>query len=61
MKNDFTIKGIEFHIGGYTPRKNEFEKGLKYQLYVNDRPTGYKFCTKHECKEYAEKNYWCWY
>lgn len=31
---DFTIKGVDFHIGNYRPRKNEFEKGLKYQLFV---------------------------
>lgn len=34
MKREIEYKGIKFFIGNYTPRKNEYEKGLKYKLYV---------------------------
>ena len=60
MNNKFTVKGIEFEIGHYTPSRNEFEKGLKYRLYCGDIPTGYTFTTKRACKEFAAKNYWLW-
>lgn len=60
MKRDFEIKGVQFHLGNYTPRRNEFERGLKYQLYVDGIPTGYKFNTLKEGKVYATKNYFSW-
>lgn len=60
MKRDFEVKGIRFHLGNYTPRRNEFERGLKYQLYVDGIPTGYKFNTLKEGKAYATKNYFSW-
>lgn len=63
MKDNFSVGGVEFEIGKYTPRNNEFEKGLKYRLFVVgiDRP--YAVCcgsTKRELKEFAEKNYLLW-
>lgn len=61
MKNEFEYKGIKFYIGGYTPRENEFERGLKYQLFVGDIPTGAKFETKHAAKNYAIENYFIWF
>ena len=60
MKNTFTIKGIEFEIGRYTPRNNEFEKGLKYKLFVGGYPTSYCFSTKHELKNFVKENYFIW-
>ena len=60
MKNKFTYKGVNFEIGRYTPRKNEFERGLKYQLFVGDIPTGAKFETKHGAKNYAIENIYMW-
>lgn len=60
MNNKFTYKGIEFEIANYNARKNEFEHGLKYQLFVGGYPTSYKFSTKHNLKEYAKQYYWLW-
>lgn len=60
MKRDFTYKGIDFHIGGYTPRKNEFERGLKYKLFVDNTPTDYCFSTIHETRNFVFKNYFIW-
>ena len=66
MKNKFTYKGVNFEIGGYTPRNNEFERGLKYQLFVTDIstganiPTGAKFETKHGAQNYAIENIYMW-
>ena len=61
----FAVKGIEFLIGNYTPRNNEYEKDLKYSLYVKVddsgcvfwMPTDYKFSTIKECKEWAEREW----
>lgn len=60
MKRDIEKKGILFHIGNQTPRKNEYERGLKYRLFVNGYPTSHAFCTIREAKEFAEKNYFLW-
>ena len=70
MNNKFTYKGVEFEIANYNARKNEFEHGLKYQLFVlrswyRDElryiPTGAKFETKHAAKNYAIENYFIWF
>ena len=74
MKNEFEYKGIKFYIGGYTPRENEFERGQKYQLFVERFypgeiceyypryiSTGAKFETKHAAKNYAIENYFIWF
>ena len=67
MRN-FTIKGIEFTVGDYRPRNNEFEKGLKYILlikvydtparedYFSYRDTGARFATIRAARKYAEEN-----
>ena len=69
MKNTFSIRGINFEIGNYKPRNNEYEKGLKYILFrtYTDRfeglvriDTGYRFSTKHEAKSFANKNLYEW-
>ena len=60
MKRDFEVKGMRFHLGNYTARNNEFERGLKYRLYVDDIPTIYLFSTIKEGKEFAKHNYWMW-
>ena len=60
MKNTFTIKGVEFEIGEYTPRRNEFERGVKYQLFVNGYASGFCFSTKHEAKAFAEREICRW-
>ena len=60
MNNKFTYKGIKFEIANYNARKNEFEHGLKYQLFVGDIPTGAKFETKHGAKNYAIENIYMW-
>ena len=56
MKRDFTYKGIDFHIGGYTPR-GYFERGLKYKLFVGNIPTSYVFYTLREARNFAITNY----
>ena len=60
MKRDIQIKGIDFHIGNYTPRRNEYEKGLKYKLYAGGIPTDHVFSTLREAKEFINNNYWLW-
>lgn len=61
MKRDFTIDGITFHVGNITPRNNEFERGIKYGLFVEyERFDGStydvkiaSFSTIREAKQYA--------
>ncbi len=60
MKRDKNIKGLIFHLGNYTPRKNEFERGLKYRLFVDNIPTGYTFGTLREGWQFVNDNYWRW-
>lgn len=71
MNRHFNFKGIHFYIGNYTPRRNEFERGLKYELYIIEPlqgsmyplytiSTGYKFETIKQAKKYAVENYFCW-
>jgi hypothetical protein len=67
MRN-FTIKGIDFTVGDYRHRGNEFEKGLKYILLIKvyDTParedyfsymdTGARFSTIRAARKYAEEN-----
>ena len=58
MNRDIDIKGIHFHISNYTPRRNTFERGIKYKLFVDYIPTEYHFSTIKECKSWIEKNYY---
>lgn len=57
MKRDIEKKGILFHIGNQTPRRNEYERGQKYRLFVEGIPTGQTFATIKAAREYIEKNY----
>ena len=68
MKREISIKGIDFVIADYRPRKNEFEKSLKYQLLIkvfdgirdcdySYRSTGNKFSTIKSAKEWIKRNY----
>ena len=70
MKRDFEVKGIAFSVRNYTPRKNEFEKGLKYELFVKRGWPGYpdgrflgtgaRFETIAAAKKYAVDNVSRW-
>lgn len=71
IKREFTLRGIDFVVADYRPRRNEFERGLKYQLLkkVYDSPradwysyhsTGYKGCTIKECRQYAKAHILDW-
>lgn len=71
MKREFTINGIEFYIANYNPRRNEYERGLKYDLMMKDyfnynageytyRSTGAKFETMRGCKDYARREIARW-
>lgn len=60
MNREFNIKGVKFYLGNYTPRNNEFEKGLKYKLYVGNIPTSFTFSKLSEGKKFATENYWLW-
>ena len=64
IKREFTIAGIEFVVGNYRPRQNEFERGLKYMLLVKENccyyDTGMRGCTIKECKEYAKREIARW-
>lgn len=57
MKREIKKSGILFYIGNYTPRKNEFERGLKYRLFVDGVPTSNTFETIHAARDYINKNY----
>ena len=52
-------KGIMFYIGNYTPRNNEYEKGLKYKLFVGpDRiPTDACFATLKDARAYIRREW----
>lgn len=67
-KRNFTINSIGFTVGDYKPRKNEYEKGLKYILLIKcyDSPikeyysymdTGFRGCTINECFLWACDNW----
>ena len=60
MKREQIIKGLRFYLGNYTPRNNEYEKGLKYRLFVDSVPTGYTFETLKQGREFIKKNYFIW-
>ena len=60
MNRKFTVHNIDFEIGNYTPRKNDFEKGLKYHLFRFGIPTGYKFSTIKECTQFVTENWVIW-
>lgn len=72
IKREFSIKGVDFVVADYHPRKNEFEKGLKYQLLIKiyDNPyddtdyrymsTGFKANTIKEAKNIAFNEYASW-
>ena len=66
MNRDFEVHGIKFHIGNYTPRRNEFERGAKYKLYVyrdlkhegeTAIPTNFICSTIKEAKEFATREW----
>ena len=64
MKREFSINDIDFRISNYSARKNEYEKGLKYQLFhkayfdFSDVPERWipisKHSTLHQAKQAAE-------
>lgn len=60
MKRTFEKKGISFKVANYTPRNNEYEKGLKYKLWVDDIPTSHCFSTIKEAIKFADDNYFIW-
>lgn len=60
MKREIIVKDILFYIGNQTPRRNEYERGQKYRLFVEGRPTSYTFRTLKEAKTFIEKNYFIW-
>lgn len=66
MRN-FKIHGVDFVVADYRPRRNEYERGLRYQLLirVHDGPreidfsyrsTGAKFARMREAREYAREH-----
>lgn len=69
MKRDIVINNIYFTIADYRARRNEFEKGLKYQVlkktydcparpdYFSYHYAGYKGCTINECKKWIADHY----
>lgn len=60
MKRQETIKGILFEVGNQTPRRNEYERGQKYRLFVDGIPTGYTFATIKAAREFYRKNFFIW-
>lgn len=49
--------GIRFTAGRFTPRNNEYEKGLKYFLIVNGNNTDYRFSSIPEVRKWIKENY----
>lgn len=71
MKRLFTVTAndgteIYFEVFNRTPRRNEWEKDLKYGLAVLNKytgeyyPTGRNYSTIREAKEDAKKDYFVW-
>lgn len=60
MKRELNIKGINFYIGNQTPRKNPFERGQIYRLFVDNTPTSYTFHTIREARIFIYKNFYIW-
>jgi hypothetical protein len=59
MSNRIIKKGgLVFYIGNRTPRRNEYEKGLKYIVFVGDIPTSNYFNTIKAAKQWINENYW---
>lgn len=48
---------IKFELCSYTPRKNIYEKGLKYILFVDDIPTSMHFSSIQEGRKYINDNW----
>lgn len=53
---------VRLEVGNYTPRRNEFERGLKYELHYADGEygktgTGYRFSTIKDAKEFAKREW----
>ena len=59
MKRIVLYPNIEFYIGNYSARNNEYERGLKYKIFVGpDRiPTNHVFCTLKEAREFLKHNW----
>ena len=68
MNRNISIKGIDFVIADYRPRRNEFERGLKYQALIkvfdgprdcdySFRSTGAHFSTIKAAKRWISSNY----
>lgn len=60
MKRIYQYADMQFKIGNYTPRRNEYERGLKYEVFIMGddsvyRGTGYRFSTMHEAKAALKK------
>lgn len=60
MKREIEKKGVKAYIANYTPRRNEYEKGLKYKLIIGEMPTNYCFSTIKEAIAFFDKNYFIW-
>ena len=58
MKREIIIKDIKFYIANYTPRRNEYERGQKYKLFVDEIPTAYTFTTIKAAKSFIKSNYY---
>lgn len=54
---DYKGKGLKFTLGTFTPRNNEYERGLRYFLVVNGFNTDYRFASVKEAKQWVQKNY----
>lgn len=57
LYKNYKNKNISFSIGKRTPRRNEYEKGLKYFLIVNNYTTCYFFDTIKAAKQWIHDNY----
>lgn len=57
MKRVFIFKDIIFEIGNFTPRNNDFERGVKYRLFVNNIPTEHVFKSLKDCRSWIKENY----
>lgn len=57
MKRTIEKNNIIFELANYTPRRNEYERGQKYKLFVDGIPTRPTFRTLKEGRDYINKNY----
>ena len=57
MNRVINIHGINFEVVNRMPRKNQFERGQKYGLFVDNIPTSATFSTIKSALKWVNENW----